>query len=161
VTPAGAIASGGFQDQQLFLAEAFAQPGDPQPVDVIPDANLPYEGQANTALFFSAAFSPDERWMAVQNADGEVALWDLEKKALLGSRYAPAGANVSIAGFADGILVVSSDQETIVWDLDTSTWADKACQAAGRNLTESEWETYFPGREYEVTCEQWPAKPEI
>jgi hypothetical protein len=26
------------------------------------------------------------------------------------------------------------------------------CKAAGRGLTEAEWATYFPGREYEPAC---------
>ncbi len=64
--------------------------------------------------------------------------------------------------FANGsALVTSSDGATVVWDLDVSLWAEKICQAAGRNLTESEWTKYFPGREYETTCPQWPPKPNL
>jgi hypothetical protein len=56
---------------------------------------------------------------------------------------------------------VVGETRTILWNLDTVLWAEKVCFAAGRNLTEAEWENYFPGLEYEVTCEQWPEKPEI
>ena len=60
----------------------------------------------------------------------------------------------------DGQSVVAfSDVRTVVWNLDTKLWAEKVCFAAGRNLTEAEWTKYFPGRDYAVTCDQWPAKP--
>ena len=61
---------------------------------------------------------------------------------------------------ADGSKVtVVSDQAVVVWDLNTKLWAEKVCFAAGRNLTEAEWTKYFPGRDYAVACDQWPAKP--
>ena len=53
------------------------------------------------------------------------------------------------------------DEAAVLWPLDTALWAEKVCFAAGRNLTEAEWTKYFPGRDYEVTCDQWPAKPKI
>ena len=56
-------------------------------------------------------------------------------------------------------LLVVGDTRTVVWSLDPNLWAEKVCFAAGRNLTEAEWAKYFPGRDYEVTCPQWPAKP--
>jgi WD40 repeat protein len=32
-----------------------------------------------------------------------------------------------------------------------------ACQIIGRNFTQAEWQQYFPGEEYRLTCPQWPA----
>jgi len=34
---------------------------------------------------------------------------------------------------------------------------DVACSIVGRNLTQAEWQQYFPGEEYRITCPQWPA----
>jgi hypothetical protein len=45
----------------------------------------------------------------------------------------------------------------MVWDLDPADWAKTACSIAGRNLTQSEWKQYLPGRPYQSTCPQWPA----
>ena len=42
-------------------------------------------------------------------------------------------------------------------DMNVDFWIEKACQRAGRNLTLSEWEIYFPDEEYRVTCLQWPS----
>jgi hypothetical protein len=44
----------------------------------------------------------------------------------------------------------------VLWDADPADWAATACRIAGRNLTRAEWEQYFPGRPYHVTCPQWP-----
>lgn len=44
----------------------------------------------------------------------------------------------------------------IIWDLDPESWIQKACQIAGRNLTQEEWAQYFPDEAYRKTCEQWP-----
>ncbi|MDG2112371.1 MAG: hypothetical protein P8N02_07145 [Actinomycetota bacterium] len=56
---------------------------------------------------------------------------------------------VTITGIGDSFLL---------WNLDTSTWFDIACQAAGRNLTSEEWKQFGPrNEEYRATCPQWPA----
>ena len=44
-----------------------------------------------------------------------------------------------------------------MWNLDTDSWFGIACQAAGRNLTEREWERVGPrDSDYVATCPQWP-----
>jgi hypothetical protein len=44
----------------------------------------------------------------------------------------------------------------VLWDADPADWAATACRIAGRNLTRAEWDQYFHGRPYRVTCPQWP-----
>ena len=44
----------------------------------------------------------------------------------------------------------------VLWDADPADWAATSCRIAGRNLTRAEWDLYFPGRPYHVTCPQWP-----
>lgn len=39
-----------------------------------------------------------------------------------------------------------------IWDVDISSWIEKSCTSAGRNLTQDEWEEHFPGEEYRITC---------
>lgn len=45
------------------------------------------------------------------------------------------------------------------WDLDPDRLADRLCAAAGRNLTEDEWEQFLPGWDYEQTCPDAGAPP--
>jgi WD40 repeat protein len=44
----------------------------------------------------------------------------------------------------------------VLWDADPADWAATACHITGRNLTRAEWDQYFRGRPYHVTCPQWP-----
>lgn len=57
----------------------------------------------------------------------------------------------------DRQLIAGLGQVT-VWNVDTAHWGDKACDAAGRNLTQDEWRRYLPpGEPYRPTCPQFPA----
>jgi len=45
-----------------------------------------------------------------------------------------------------------------IWRFDVDHYHEIACQAAGRNMTQQEWERYGPPDEpYHATCPQWPA----
>ena len=44
-----------------------------------------------------------------------------------------------------------------VWNFDTDRWPEFACQLAGRNLTQDEWEQVGPRTiDRRATCEQYP-----
>jgi hypothetical protein len=46
----------------------------------------------------------------------------------------------------------------MLWDLDADHWEAAACKVAGRNLTQDEWQRYFPNAgHYRVTCPGYPA----
>ena len=43
-----------------------------------------------------------------------------------------------------------------VWNTDPATWATRACEVAGRNLTPAEWAEHMPrGEQYRATCPQY------
>jgi hypothetical protein len=44
------------------------------------------------------------------------------------------------------------DGTVVSWDLEPPSWVARACQLAGRDLTESEWRQYLPDRPYRRTC---------
>ncbi len=121
----------------------------------------------STAATSTYAFSADGHWMAVRRNDGKFGLWNLDTVEMVGSNFGPGASYPSTTAptfllSPDGsALVVTSEAVTIKWDLDVAKWREKACLAAGRNLTEGEWAKYFPGRPYAVTCDRWPAKPAI
>jgi hypothetical protein len=50
------------------------------------------------------------------------------------------------------VFVVSETGSGWVWDVDPSHWETRACQMAGRSLTQQEWETFLPDRPYQATC---------
>ena len=55
------------------------------------------------------------------------------------------------------LSVVDSKALTTSWDLDEAHWQAQACAAAGRNLTQEEWDRYLPDAgPRRATCADWP-----
>lgn len=50
----------------------------------------------------------------------------------------------------------SEDYTVILWDVGLQAWKTRACNIAGRNLTQEEWLLYFPFYAYHQTCPQFP-----
>ena len=69
------------------------------------------------------------------------------------------------AGGAEGQhlqLVTSVGDHLLIWNLDTSTWYDIACRAAGRNMTRNEWAQFGPSdTDYRATCSRYDLEPEV
>jgi WD40 repeat protein len=108
------------------------------------------------------ALSPDGRMMAVAGADGVVYTWTRDATGDYGQRVAFQGHQEPVIGVkilagttAGDVHLISYDQEGEIrlWDLDQAALPDKACRAAGRNLTpDEEWPLYFPGEPWRPTC---------
>jgi WD40 repeat protein len=99
-----------------------------------------------------------------EKVTSRVDLWDA-------STDLPVGEPIVVTGDAGAIevdtpggyrLVSSTTTKSgtdMVWDFNPASWEVLACRLAGRNLTQSEWKQYLPGRQYERTCPQWPTGP--
>ncbi len=102
-------------------------------------------------------FSENDRWL-VTSADGDLRLFDLEERALVGE---PFPRDEQIAGSASVNARFGSttfDGVSIIWTIDPESWPEIACRAAGRNLTPDEWAQFGPaGEPYRATCDQWPS----
>jgi WD40 repeat protein len=110
---------------------------------------------------WSLSFSPDGTVLAASgNKGSNVSLWDvaagIQIGRLAGSLASQPGAFVqTTATFApDGrhLLQIVGDGRGIVWDVDPASWAERACDIAGRTLTQQEWDEFLPGRPYEPAC---------
>ena len=101
-------------------------------------------------------FSIDNQYLLTSH-DRSVRLWDIEAGVQVGAPF-PNDIQVSAGGRSGDVLelVTAVDDNLLIWNLDTSTWFDTACEAVGRNMTQSEWDQFGPNdTEYRATCPQY------
>jgi hypothetical protein len=110
----------------------------------------------------SAAVSPDGAIVAALDFNGMLLLWDRATGRPLSSGIRAVDADWSalyLYFVADGTLVTATLSPTsdgyvlLRWRLDTASLVAKACQLAGRELTEEEWRTFVdPESTPEAVC---------
>jgi hypothetical protein len=95
----------------------------------------------------SLQVSDDGRTLLATSNDGTVALYDLKGVARLGDPI-PTSAPLLIPAFLrpDGAeMLVDIEGGVQRWDLHPEAWFEAVCRLAGRDFTDEEWQTYFPG----------------
>lgn len=106
------------------------------------------------------AYAPDGSQFAALQAD-RIRIWNGHTGDYRTSLALPtdltADPSISYLPDSSGLLVTANDGRTWTVNTRTSTWAARACRIAGRNLTQAEWQQFFPGSPYRPTCAQWPA----
>ena len=114
----------------------------------------------------SAGLGADVRWLhysddgelLVSGADdGGVSLWDASTLDLLGTVYPPrhgdaAPSGAEFIGDTHDVVIASHDGRVYRWKTDVRRALAFACQMAGRDLTETEWEQFLPAQPYQSVC---------
>lgn len=97
------------------------------------------------------ALSNDGRWLATIYRQRQPWLWDAATGIRIGEAL-PRTAN-AIAFAPDGsALAVATNDGVELFDLELEIWKRRACMAADRTLTETEWKSYLPGIPYRCLC---------
>ncbi len=120
-----------------------------------PDA-APARTAGDGGPVLSVAFSPDGGTLAAGSADGAVRMWDPAQTAAAPAVLAVSDLAVSSVAFnpITGKLATGDFEATVhLWIAHPDTLAGLVCEAAGRNLSLSEWSRFVgPGTPYEPTC---------
>jgi WD40 repeat protein len=106
----------------------------------------------------SLAASLDCTLISYLGCEKSITLWYLNQDGALPMHtvvQTPSPWFSAIAINSDGSMLLSGSTLGVLswWDVDPASWRTRACQIAGRNLTQTEW------NQYGVTgysCEQWP-----
>jgi DNA-binding beta-propeller fold protein YncE len=107
----------------------------------------------------SLQFSADGAVLVVTTGDQSVQVYDVATRTRLGDAITSAAVNGEMEGWIrpDGkAIAVNSRLGVAVWSLDPATLTAAACVLAGRNLTQTEWETYLGSDvPYRRSCPQF------
>jgi hypothetical protein len=110
----------------------------------------------SSGLLAFIGWSNDGELVAVQDVNTDNYLVDVGQRARVGEPFPGVGpGQFGVVGFApDGqALVLPGPRGTTIWDLRVSRWPRDACTLAGRDLTRTEWDTYFSSAgPYRATC---------
>jgi WD40 repeat protein len=115
----------------------------------------------NSAVYH-AAFSPHGTLLATTSFDKHVRLWDVAKlqpfsEPLTGHTNTVTGVAFSPDGT---LLATTSTDGTIRLWATPSTWTDRTCEIASRNLSQQEWERYIGTEtQYVRQCAPYPSGP--
>jgi WD40 repeat protein len=113
----------------------------------------------NPGWIRSLQFDRTGTLLVVAGQDGLARLFDVAARAPYGAPLPGYTGNDSEAFFSpDGshIVTVYGNGNAINWDIRPSSWEQKACAGAGRNLTNDEWARYLGARSYAKTCPNLP-----
>ncbi|NUT58784.1 MAG: hypothetical protein HOQ00_08085, partial [Agromyces sp.] len=91
------------------------------------------------------SLSRDARTLLVMAADGTALLYDAPTGTRIGDPMRTDGRTLGVAVLRpDGLeMAVSMPSGVMIWDLDPEHQFEFACQLAGRDLTDAEWNTYL------------------
>jgi WD40 repeat protein len=101
------------------------------------------------------SISPDGQTLATGGPEGAIRLWDLPTERPLGAPLPALPNHEAVPQFTpDGkyLFVITDAGRAYRWDMRTASWAQHACDVAGRALTRTEWQAALPDRDYAPAC---------
>ncbi len=101
------------------------------------------------------ALTPDESTLVVISSRDGLQLYDVATRTQLGVEL-PVDLPQATMAPDSSVAYLARAGALVGLSLDRGDWLDRACHAAGRNLTRAEWATYVGGPP-RATCPGWPA----
>jgi WD40 repeat protein/energy-coupling factor transporter ATP-binding protein EcfA2 len=112
-------------------------------------AQKPIQLKGHRQRILGMSFSPDSQWLATGSEDQSIRLWnpnDLTAAPIILSPRSQI-SDWALTFSSDSRWLVSghSDGKARLWPLKLEELSHIACQTAGRNLTQEEWQQFLPG----------------
>ena len=102
-------------------------------------------------------FWNDGESLISSDAAGDVIMWDVSTRRPFARLGGPADdvTSLDVSETTATLLASSEDDAVWAWTLDPAEWRALACQLAGRNMTQIEWQRYGDGTARVRHCPQW------
>jgi WD40 repeat protein/DNA-binding SARP family transcriptional activator len=111
---------------------------------------------ADTSAIADIAFDPSgQRFATTGLQDATVKVWFTASLEQEGPRLAADPNATATAAFepgARGLLVIDDHGGVFTWPMSLTSWQQRACSLAGRNLTRAEWAQFVAGSGYASVC---------
>jgi WD40 repeat protein len=110
-----------------------------------------------TAKFSALSYSPDGTILASGTEDGLLFLWDVQSGQVLGKPFKVGVDPIEGLAFSsDGkyLYTASANGEVSTWDVDFESWVIRACNLAGRDLSDGERRQFLPVGENGPNCSE-------
>jgi WD40 repeat protein len=156
VSPNGSVLAAVHRDGTVRLIDADTLEWAEEPSQTESGVDVVYAPDGNQF----ASVQPDRirLWDGRTGAyQASIPLPDLPDTGLWSTASLGPGSSIAYLPDSTGLLVASADGRIWTVDTRTSNWLERACRIAGRNLTQAEWDQFFPNRPYQATCPQWPS----
>lgn len=98
-----------------------------------------------------------QRMLTAGSTNGDVWLWDISnpKSPYVFATLTSLGARTHGVAFvpdSDEMVAGGATSNIPIWDISPASTARSICSSAGYQLTQGEWDTYFPNRTYSPPC---------
>ncbi len=107
----------------------------------------------------SLVFTQDSSMLISGSQDNSIILWDVAQKLPIGRPLLGHTSFINALSLSpDGNTLISAgeDNQIIKWGINIKSWRESACSIANRNFSASEWERYFGGVPFTLTCPNIP-----
>ena len=118
----------------------------------------------NEPALIHGGYIIDVEWLADSNTvvttgkDEMVSLYDVERDLIRGRPFPASdrpddGYTFLLPSPTDEVVVLNEGGPGHAFPLEPARWLAQACEVAGRDLTQSEWDRYLPGTPYRRVCD--------